>query len=169
MLRTFIFIIFPNTGLCRFRQAYQSCFVYLGSVGCRSWQKLRWQLADIYLKKACNIVLTDWTNRIVWFTNAVIQFADTEQSEKIKWRISKLKAQTAQTIHVCNDDVYLLHIARSPIHMYSNRPLINLSDDVTRYIFRYYEWKHKFIRQSVGKAAKYGHQLCGVFCKLDCH
>ena len=57
----------------------------------------------------------------------------------------------------------------SLIHVYSNRPIIELSKGITCYIFRFYEWKRNFILQSVVKAAKYGHQLCDVFCKLDCH
>ena len=69
---------------------------------------------------------------------------------------------------VCNDDAHSLHTANSPGHIYLNRPIIELSKGIMCYIFRYYDWKRKFIQHSVVKATKYGHQLCDAFCKLDC-
>ena len=69
----------------------------------------------------------------------------------------------AQATSVVTMISYLLHIACSLIHMYSNGPIIELSKGITYFIFRYYEWKCKFILWNIVKAAKYGCQLCDTF------
>ena len=58
-------------------------------------------------------------------------------------------------MRVCDGDAYSLHIVSSLIHVYLNRPIIELFQ---RYndIFRYHEWKRKFVLQSIAKQPNMG-------------